>query len=473
MSLLSKLIPLLAAVLVVALANFVMGYSELPTYGVWTGIRPIEDKLKKLEEFAKEGPVDALVFGSSIADFGFSAELYSKLMSEKLGRPYRVFNFASGGVNLTTISDLYSIARTVVKPKAIFLASSAQPKRSEELLHHSPDYILNHAPIGAMFNHPIQLQISKFIWTSPLIDKAAALREKIMFGSYKNLIGEGMDTYMVTASGDRISYTAGQAGLDHMRRLRQVFEEQIKPFTNQTELEFSVAQRHFFSAIDITAMEDLRTIAKKDNVMIHVLAHSFAGPLWMTSTGNLEYKRARTQYFEILTKSIDGSLLNPLDGLGIPDYAVMEDTHLNTHGAHIYTRAIFEAKNRLGELNLTRIDEFEQASLEPARSKEATFNAWSAVVLRERNVVNKSLKCRFVQSIAVPPLPPSDLFFALRMPDGTDMISPARQLNTGEYEASFDLEKNDKKQALIFRLLYGAAKNPMNAPLASYVWTSL
>lgn len=116
-----------------------MGLSELPTYGVWTGIRPIEEKIGKLEIFAKEGPVDALILGSFVADFGFSAELYSELMFEKLGRPYRVFNFSTGAVNLVTIPKLYRIARTVVRPKAIFLINPVQFKRSEIISPNSPD----------------------------------------------------------------------------------------------------------------------------------------------------------------------------------------------------------------------------------------------------------------------------------------------------------------------------------------------
>lgn len=472
MNLLSKLTPLLAVIFVLALVNFFMGRAELPTYGVWTGIRPIEEKIGKLEKFAKEGPVDALILGSSVADFGFSAELYSELMSEKLGRPYRVFNFSTGAAELVTIPTLYRIARTVVRPKAIFLINPVQFKRSEIISPNSPDYILNHAPIGAALENSIKLHLSKLVWTMPIVEKAAALRELVLFGRYQNLVGAGMDTYLVTAHGDRISYTAGQAEISHMSRLRRAYEDQIKPLKDISIQELTHIERYFFPSIDLKAMAELKDIARTDDLKIVVLAHSPAGALWKTPIENAEYEVGRAQYFNTLTKSVGGTLINPLDGLGIPDYAVMEDTHLNTHGAHIYTRAIFQTENSLGDGNPSRIDDFEQASLEPARAKESTFNAWSAIVLREQNVVSKSLKCRFVQSIAVPALPPSDLFFALRMPDGTDMIAPARQLSSGEYEANFELKKSDRKQALIFRLLYGAAKSPVNAPLASYIWTS-
>lgn len=96
MNLVSKLIAIIVVLVTIICTNILMGLSALPNYGVWTGIRPLEDKLKKLEEFVKEGPVDAIVLGSFIADFGFSAELYSRLMSEKLGIPtgYLIFRRA-------------------------------------------------------------------------------------------------------------------------------------------------------------------------------------------------------------------------------------------------------------------------------------------------------------------------------------------------------------------------------------------
>ena len=479
MNLLSKLISPLAAVITVvvtlALSHFLTDWTNMPGYGLWTGIRPIEDKLIKLETFAKEGPVDAIVLGSSIGDFGFSAELYSKLMSEKLGHPYRVFNFSSGAVELVTTPSMYRIARTVTKPKAIFLISPAEIKRGEVLSPYSPDYILNHSPIGSAIHNQYLLGLQKTLWFFlPIVDKSAALRDLIIFGNFHNLVGQGMDTYQVNAYGDRLSYTAGALDVAQMNLFRQSAETSVKLIKKGSEQDLATAQNTFFPVIDIKAMAEIRKIALDDGLKIFVLAHSPAATLWKDPTSSSDYKKARTQYVDTLTKSVGGILLNPLDGLSIPDYAVMEYTHLNTHGAQIYTSAVFQSAIASGSSNQYRQNEVEQASLEPIRSKEATFSTWSAVVLREKGKRYKYLKCRFVQSIAVPPLPQTDLYFALRMPDGSDIISPARQLKSGEYEADVDLGKSDKEQALIFRLLYGSdTKVTVNAPLASYAWTSV
>jgi len=471
MKLFVKLISFIIVAIMLAFANFLISDSDLPSYGTWTGIRPIEDKLKKLEKFAKSGPVDAIVFGSSISDFGFSAELYSKLMSEKLGHPYRVFNFSTGSAELVTTPALYRIARTVVRPKAIFLISPAEVKRPEEISPNSADYKLSHSPIGSSLNNQTLLGLAKFVWTLPIINKAAALRDLVMFGHYRNLIGQGMDTYKVTDYGDRISYTAAGLDLQQMNYFRQSIENNVKLMATEAEQDLAVAQTNFFPVIDIKAMEELRQIAQADDLKIYVLGHSAAGALWMKPTENMDYKKGRTQYLNTLAKSVGGILVNPLDGLSVPDHAVMEYTHLNTYGADIYTRAVFQTAINTSSLDQSDSSGIEQVSLASIRSKEPTFNGYSAIVFRNRGARNKSLRCRFVENFAVPLFPSADLFFALRMPDGRDIISPVRKLTSGEYEADVDLGANDKKQALILRLLYGTdTKVPLNAPLASYEW---
>ena len=73
------------------LANAIISKYSFPETGKWTGIWPLEQKMKLLEQFAKEGPVDALFLGNSISEAGFNAEEFSRLMTKYLGRPYRAF----------------------------------------------------------------------------------------------------------------------------------------------------------------------------------------------------------------------------------------------------------------------------------------------------------------------------------------------------------------------------------------------
>lgn len=472
MNLISKLTAPIATAITVAFSSGILAFVDLPAYGLWTGIRPLEDKIKKLKDFASRGPVDAIVFGSSIADFGFSAERYSKLMSEELGQPYRVFNFSTGGAELSTIPALYRIARTVVKPKAIFLTIPVQFKRSEELFKNSPDYILANAPVGSDLGDPLRLELSAFYWTLPLIEKSAALRDLVMYGRYKNLIGAGMDTYHVTEYGDRISFTAGQASLEHMQRLRQAYEEQVKPLPEGASQVAPVAKNAYFPLIDVKAMEELRNFSQQDNFKIYVMAHSSAAPLWVKPTENTEYKIGRMQYFNTLTMSVSGILIDPLNNFSVPDFAVMEDTHMNAYGAEMYTRAAFKKAVSKDILNQYQLNEEINLAV-PLRSMESTFNGWSSIVIREKGVRIKFLRIKFVENFAVPKIPKNDIYFALRMRDGSDIMAQAKKMDDGYFQAEININETNKSEALIVRLVYGVnSKTPLNAPIAKYYWAS-
>ena len=70
----------------------IISFLDLPNYAHYTGIRPIETKIKLMQKFEKENTkIDAIILGSSIVDFGFSAKLFSQLMStydNKIGRAH-------------------------------------------------------------------------------------------------------------------------------------------------------------------------------------------------------------------------------------------------------------------------------------------------------------------------------------------------------------------------------------------------
>ena len=68
----------------------------LPEYGIWSGVLELEEKIRLLEAFAREGPVDALIVSSSMGDLGVSAETLTQELSTRHGRAFRVFNFSIG-----------------------------------------------------------------------------------------------------------------------------------------------------------------------------------------------------------------------------------------------------------------------------------------------------------------------------------------------------------------------------------------
>src|SRR5262249_30264092 len=71
--------------------------NALPEYATWTGIPTLEHKLRLLRDFKNQGPVDAIIIGSSIPDHGISAAVLSQRLSASYGRQFRVFNLSTGG----------------------------------------------------------------------------------------------------------------------------------------------------------------------------------------------------------------------------------------------------------------------------------------------------------------------------------------------------------------------------------------
>jgi hypothetical protein len=189
------------------LANFAIANARLPRYASWTGIRTLEDKLDILTQFARQGPVDAVLLGSSIVDFGVSAEALSDEVSRQSGKSYRAFNFSTGAATLRTFPLLYRLVRTTTKPKVLFLIIPAEPDRGDVLSPKSPEAIMLQSPIASSLYNPLRLAISKEIWTLPVVRFASPLRDLTLHGNYNNRVATHADLYQLSAHGDTLSFT--------------------------------------------------------------------------------------------------------------------------------------------------------------------------------------------------------------------------------------------------------------------------
>jgi hypothetical protein len=463
-----KITPLLVLLAVFLLINEVLGYTSFPNYGIWTGIRPLEEKISKLRKFAKNGDVDAVVIGSSIGDFGFSAELYSQLMTQKIGRPYRAFNFSTGGAELTTIPALMTLAFNEVRPKELILILPAQYKRPNSIGNNSPDYTLSISPVAEHLQNQRFFPLQAALWNLPVIEKSAALRDLMTYGHYRNLKPAGMDTYEVTTWGDRIAFGAIKNNTD-LIRLRKIYEQNIKPFNGGAQ-ENILAQAldHFFPALDVEAMKKIKKIANQHHVNISVFASASAATLLDHPSESATYRQARREYFTNLAAALDAKLIFVLDSFAIPNFGLMEDTHLNTHGAAMLTRALFSEIAGTSFLDPDTLNA-DGSVLDKLPNADPTINNWAAVFVVKKDRKNTDLTCEFVQSIAVPPFPASDLKLAMRMADGIDRIAPARKIKDGIYAGSLNLPELKKNEVGLLRLLYqrGDELVAIPSPLAS------
>ena len=458
-----------AAILVL---NAYLARANLPKYGSWTGIRPLEAKIDLLERFAKEGPVDAVIVGSSIADFGFSAELYSSLMSKELGRKYRAFNFSTGGAELRTLPYLYRFMRTVALPKELILVVPAQQKIPEYLSKMSPDYTLLNSPVADYIDNQYKLNFSKKLWSFPLLNSAAALRDKLLFGNFDNIQSKiGSEAYALNLNGDRISYLVTWKAED-LSKYRDDSELLVKPFATHQSIDENLKNRedHFFSRRDLNALTELRSMANADGVKITLVSTASAATYHGGNITKESYSLGRTEFFQTLANRVGATWNGPKVLPKVPLYGVSDVTHLNIHGAELATIAAFQAIVNHPIEKYPMELESNLASLIP--SKEKTFNLWSALLVHPKGISVKGIEVVLVDSLAVPDVPKDNVYFAIRSSEDVEYIGKAKKLPSGRYRVEFSIPASKTDEAVMLRVLWdnGTEKTALSNPVASYKW---
>jgi hypothetical protein len=460
---------------VVAAACLVLARIDAPDPGSWTGIRPLERKLQQLQSFAERGPVDALVLGSSIADYGFSAELFSKLMSRHLGRDYRAYNFAIGGTEPRTLPKLYRLARTAARPRSVFVVAPPERTLGSEIRAPSPDFALAHAPVGSVIDHPWVLEASKLAWSTPLLKSAAALREVAIFGRV-GLLGEslGADAFATDPSGDKVSYfvpwTAAQ-----LPRLREQGRAAIAPFPGtgpETQAKLRRMLSHYFSPPDAAGIEELGELVRRDGGELHLVSHAPAANLWQGPVRDPVFERARADFFRAFAAGLGAAFHDVAVRVAVPLTALSDNLHLNAYGAEIFTRAAFATIAGVSKSSEDGIDAPDMEWPAPEAFRAATAAEQFEIVKRPAGEAHPLLRIRTVTSLAMTPLPPEGLHVALRMPDGEERIVAAAVMGPGDVVAEVDLPPSAWPQGVLVRLVQGDAQHAvvLRNPIAGYEW---
>ncbi len=439
---------------------------DLPDYGAWTGIRPLEQKLRILEAFAAAGDVDAVVLGSSVSDFGFSAQRLSQHLSRELGRPYRAFNFSTGAAEVADYPELYRLVRTVARPRSVVMVvCAATGPRSDQPrteIPQTPVYYLSRAPVGSVLTSPRLLQASRRLWDLPPVRSAAALRDLIVFGSFQSLKGVGSDLYAVNEYGDRISYLYESSG-ETLARYREGIVS-LRGASSDAE-----ASDPYFSREDVQGLREMARLTDADGCARIVVAHDKASHLVGDTPLPRSYIVHRRQYVQHAATLASAPACVFLDDLALQRHAVADYIHLNDYGAAAFTdRAISCWTGRASDPQST----YREPDLE-RKDPPLTFNSFAFLLRRNSPRERERLRLRFVRSIAVPVLGNEPLFVALRQPDNTDLIRPARREGRDITMAGEDLPR-DSRLVFIGRLLteVNGQYFVLNQPLAGYGWES-
>ncbi len=463
---------LIGAAAVPFILNAVIDAQHLPEYASWTGIRPLEEKLQKLGRFSSRGPVDALVIGSSISDFGLSAKLLSEQIAARTGKPYRVFNFSTGGTELVTTPTLYRMARTVSKPRTLLLSLPYEIKRSDTLDPASPDFILRKAPIGTAIAHPWLFPVEKRLFDIPLVRYAAPFRDRLVFGRFAHLPAQGSDLYWMDDFGDTVSfsYQTSEADIKTLRGLRKVAipltKHQMSTWSQRAKLE------HYLNDVDIDAMTQLRKLTAADGCQIVIVAHDDASDYYPAPLSNPAYVRTRHQFLAIIATELHARLVDEVEQFKAQKYMLTDTVHLNRYGADAFTRLVAAALTHSAEKPVSR-PVFKYPPLPDMPSSDATISAFPALIEAPKQKGALTLRMRILRNQAIPPVPDIPLQVLLRLPNGTDVAAAARLTSATSVEATFTALPPGPNQLFLARIVYDAGGHLVapNQPIAAYAWS--
>jgi len=444
----------------------------LPEYGTWTGIVPLEHKLRLLRDFASRGPVDALIVGSSISDHGVSAAVLSKDLSAAYGKPLRVFNLSTGGAEINTFPILYRLARAVAKPRQIWIVFPVEQRNRDDydLNPNGPNYFVLHAPAGAALRHPLLLSLSFRLFQVPVVRNAAALRDLGIYRKFFNLRASLMDVYDEDAFGDTRGFLS-YSSTEPLSKYAALRRETVLSLANRYAAAPDEGARTdiYFSRGGLHAIAEVRAMAARDRCSIRIFAHDTAAGF---ATQDSAYHAASELYFKLLSERFGAPLIDIRASFRLAGYKFADMIHLNSNGADEIS-ALMAA--RLANRPLLRSSDYAIARAPNPDLPLPGLTPYTATVLQMPGDPHEDLQLRYVQSLGVEPLIPGSLIqLAVLMPDNTTRRVPASVVSRGEVIADTSaLQKEAGGQALFVQLtgIHGKWGEGRSMPLSSYRWS--
>lgn len=451
---------------VLGVSNLVFSFADLPNYATWTGVVTIEEKLRLYKLFAQQGQVDLVLFGSSLVDHGISAEVLSRDLSAHYGTTYRVFNFSTGAGDHKTFPLIYRLIRTIAKPKSLLYLHPGSRGTGEQLTPKTPEFIMQQAPVAKdLSSHQFYLSLAYTFRSQPLVTKASAIRDLVIYGKLVNRTSSHMDAYRINDHGDTISYIFSQHGTLSRANLlngEQFLIEGAKAYAlGNEETRWNV----FLSSTDRDALRKVRAMAAKDGTTITVMRHDRA--LGYSST-NAEYLKAVKMNLSLIAKTLGASRVFVPDGFAPRPYEYADELHLNRNGAIRLT-------HRIGAILTARepVPEPECAFLKFDKLKDPTINPLTAAIVKPARS-GPNLHIRYMRNRQVLPLLPNyPVIISLLAPDGLTIESTAVTQADGSLLVSYP-GLPETCEAYIARLQAGAQneRSPYMIPFTDVWWTN-
>lgn len=316
---------------------------SLPTYGVWTGNIPLENKLKSLREFSKNGSVDAIVMGSSIADTGFSSESFSEELVRLTGKEVRVFNMSTGAGDWQMFPILYKLVRLYANPKQIYIAHQANVGTGN---HHDapdtqwPDGQFRHSAAGKYINNEFLFKLSSIVYMSPIINSAGALRDLILYGNYKTMPASNFLTYPINKNGDKLTYMFmhdDAAYIEFRAKLKSDLILAAYKYQNNRNKFNCDDSNPFFSSDDLIAVKELRSLLNSSGASLTLVSQQ---PAVSYSIISSQYNAALKSYYTQAVECVKPDHLVYFNDFQPEVYEIEDTQHTNIHAARRFAKKV-------------------------------------------------------------------------------------------------------------------------------------
>jgi hypothetical protein len=430
-------------------------------------------KLRLLEDFARAGPVDAVAFGSSIADQGFSAKAFSAAMSDGLGRQYRVFNFGTGGADLDAIRMLLPLVQTVVSPKTVILVGSPDFRGSENIVVSSPSWVMSRAPIGASYEGKgLPLLASRLVWSTPPFLYAEPIRDLALYGRFEHFKQGGVDLYSMNEYGDSISYTvrSNKLSFDDRRRIDTAVQQDFLRKLNRVPR--SERLQVFFSDRQIEAMDAIKESASWGGANL-IVAEIQPAASYVNDPLDDIYYEGGAQQLSVAAEHLGAKVLLLDKSTRLPDFAVSDTGHLNVYGATAISDSLANVLLDRGHQSalIEQLKSAQSPELSPDPRQDVSFGTWAAWIGRNASDPT-TLDLEFQQTRGTPEFPSSPVFVALTLPDNSEILAPAIRRGRNVFRALFSDLDSGSLEMLIARLAVrrDGQTIALQQPLSSYRW---
>jgi hypothetical protein len=461
-----SIIVFVASFVAVTVASCMLAaYVPIPDYGTWTGIQPLERKMGLLEKAAKQGRIDALILSSSIGDHGVSAATLQEQTEKSMHSAFRCFNFSTGAATFRTFPLLYRLARTVSKPRSVFLFVTVDASYGDSLRPRTPEYILSQAPVGGAINSPIRLGISRLLWDLAIIKKASAIRDYSLFGWFKNRVPSHADLYSLSESGDTLNYTFSadsKALNEYADGRREVLLRCLNAYTGLNSP--TEKRRIFLSDTHLQALMELKALVGSDGGSLTIVTHEQASALTLRDDRLALCRRA---FSESIERTTSLKVLDFLDEFHPYPYEIADPVHLNQYGARRFSRLV--AAHISGQIQPEGEHQYAFPNFNLLNKRGKNVSTWASIVAYEASAKAEILELRTVQSWQTMPLPVGyPVRLLLTSPINIELPLDARVTSKGTIVA--DAKGISQRDSIFVVSIVSSNWTPLSLPLAGYRW---